>query len=103
MRRAEAPPEPDLLDEEAHAVPGWDDFAEEDIHERFRQLVAEDPAIQLAGEELDGLTIGLRARPRAIPEDVKREVRRPHHALGHCPVGSPREARAQEQGACLLC
>ena len=84
MRRAEAPPEPNLLDEEAHAVPGWDDFAEEDIHERFRQLVAEDPAIQLAGEELDGLTIGVRARLRTIPEDVKNKVRRAHHALGHC-------------------
>ena len=84
VRRAEAPPEPELLDPEAHAVPGWEDFAEEDIHERFRQLVAEDPAIQLAGEEAEGLTIGVRTRMRTIPEDVKREVRRAHHALGHC-------------------
>ena len=30
VRRAEVPPEPEpleALDEEAHAVPGWDDFA----------------------------------------------------------------------------
>ena len=53
MQRAEAPEEPELLDPQTHAVPGWEDFAEEDIHDIFRQLVAEDPAIQLAGEELD--------------------------------------------------
>ena len=65
VRQAEFPPEPEhpkALDEEAHAVPGWDDFAEEDIHERFRQLVAEDPVIQLAGKELEGLTVGVRTR-----------------------------------------
>jgi len=47
-------------------------------------LVTEDLAIQLAGEELDGLTIGVQTRLRTIPEDVKREARRARHALGHC-------------------
>ena len=85
VRRAELPPEPEpparLGPEE---VPSWEDYIEEDFHERFRSLVTEDPAIQLAREELEGLSVGVRQRLRAIPEDVKLEVRRVHHALGHC-------------------
>ena len=82
VRQAERLDEPEeALDS---AIPGWQDFSEEDIHERFRLLVTEDPTLQLAGEELDGLTIGVKTRLRMIPEDVKREVRRAHHALGHC-------------------
>ena len=82
VRRAEIP---DELEEALDAtVPGWQDFTEEDIHERFRSLVTEDPTLQLAGEELEGLTIGVKTRLRTVPEDVKREVRRAHHALGHC-------------------
>lgn len=66
------------------AVPSWEDFSEEDVQKRFRLLVTEDPSLQLGGEELDGLTIGVKTRLRAIPEDVKREVRRAHHAFGRC-------------------
>ena len=84
IRRAGALEEPELLHPESHAVPGWGDLAAEDIRERFRQLVADDLAIQLAGEEAEGLTVSVRTRVRTIPEDVKREFRRAHHALGHC-------------------
>ena len=70
VQRAELPPEPPetVLDPN---VPGWEDFTEEDVHERFRSLVTEDPSLQLAGEELEGLTVGVRSRLRLIPEDVK--------------------------------
>ena len=42
-----------------------------------------DPATQLAGEETDGLPQEAKDKLSTIPEQVRREVRKAHHDLGH--------------------
>ena len=47
-------PGPGKVEFDPQTVPGFDDFTEEDAHERFKQLVAEDPSLRPAGGELKG-------------------------------------------------
>ena len=42
-----------------------------------------DPALEPAGEEVAGLSVAVKERIRLIPNEVKEEIRRAHHQLGH--------------------
>jgi hypothetical protein len=68
------------------AVEGWEDedpTLEDDWSASSEEAMALDPAVQVAGEEYEGIPESIRESHRQIPATVKEEVRRAHHALGH--------------------
>ena len=81
--------DPDEPAEEAtldpRLVEGW---AQDDVQAdtawitAFEEAMALDPAVQIA-EEHEGQSERVRDRIRLISDDVKAEVRRAHHVLGH--------------------
>ena len=66
-------------------VEGWEDEAppDEDWRAAFDESMTLDPAVQVAGEEDADLPQKVRDRMKLIPDKVKAEVRRAHHAMGH--------------------
>ena len=69
-------------------VEGWEaelPEADQDWKGAFDEMMATDPAFQIAGEEDTNATSkAIKEKIALIPETVKAEVRRAHHALGHC-------------------
>ena len=67
-------------------VEGWspeESPVDPDWRATFDETMALDPAVQVAGEEDQDLPVQIRERLKLIPAEVKNEVRRAHHALGH--------------------
>ena len=65
-------------------VEGWgQEMADEDWKKAFDETMALDPALQIGGEEEVDMPQKVKDRLKLIPEDVKFEVRRAHHTLGH--------------------
>jgi hypothetical protein len=57
--------------------------ADGDWRAAFDETMSTDPAVQVAGEEDVDLPEKIKEKLRLVPEAVKAEVRRAHHALGH--------------------
>ena len=70
------------MGQEEH-VEAWEHEPVGDWKSHFDEMMTLDPAVQIGGEEIQGLNQQIRDRLAAIPEEVKHEVRRAHHQLGH--------------------
>ncbi len=71
-------PSPDFNPDQ---VEGWEHEREESWRDTFDETMTTDPAVQI--EEYDGLSQSIRDKIKLVPEEVKAEVRRAHHQLGH--------------------